>query len=115
MWCPSEMMQHTSFSRHANPWTAGDGLVETSLQPFMNYHMKGEASSVKPSSSESHSDSSELAKADVETREGSENARTTVMLRNLPDNYTRDMLIDFLETNGFGDAYDFLYLPIDFR
>jgi len=115
MWLPSDMMQHTSLSPHANPWTAGDGPVETSLQPFINHHMKGKSSSVKVSRSESHSDSSELAKADVETREGSENARTTVMLRNLPDNYTRDMLIDLLETEGFGDAYDFLYLPIDFR
>jgi len=52
---------------------------------------------------------------DAETREGSENAHTTVMLRNLPNNYTRAMLIEMLETEGFGDAYDFLYLPIDFR
>merc|ERR1719492_308602 len=115
MWLPSDMMQQRSLSSHARPWTAGDGPVETNLQPFINHHMKGKSSSVKVSRSESHSDSSELAKGDVETREGSENARTTVMLRNLPDNYTRDMLIDLLETEGFGDAYDFLYLPIDFR
>merc|ERR550532_1895913 len=54
-------------------------------------------------------------KADAATREGLENVRTTVMLRNLPNNYTRAMLIDMLETEGFGDTYDFLYLPMDFR
>merc|ERR1712113_672367 len=49
-------------------------------------------------------------KADAETREGSEDSRTTVMLRNLPNNYTRAMLIELLEAEGFGDTYDFLYL-----
>lgn len=41
--------------------------------------------------------------------------RTTVMLRNLPNNYTRSMLIDLLEREGFAGQFDFLYLPIDFR
>merc|ERR1719323_2956437 len=81
------MVQCTSLSSHAKPWC----------------------------SSEAGSDSSGVTKADTETREGSEESRTTVMLRNLPNNYTRAMLIDMLETEGFGEAYDFLYLPIDFR
>jgi len=41
--------------------------------------------------------------------------RTTVMLRNLPNNYTRAMLVELLESNGFGGTYNFLYLPIDFK
>merc|ERR1719422_328537 len=93
---------------------AFDGLVETS--PDKNHHsgnMRVEARSVKVCSSEAGSRG--LAKADDETREGLESARTTVMLRNIPNNYTRAMLIDLLETEGFGDAYDFLYLPIDFQ
>lgn len=40
--------------------------------------------------------------------------KTTVMLRNLPNNYTRSMLIHLLDDHGFLGKYDFLYLPIDF-
>merc|ERR1719191_2149161 len=39
---------------------------------------------------------------------------TTVMLRNIPNRYTRDMLIDRLN-QGYEGKYDFVYLPIDFN
>ncbi|CAE7570339.1 ML1 [Symbiodinium natans] len=40
--------------------------------------------------------------------------RTTVMMRNLPNNYTRSMLLQLLDSHDFAGQYDFLYLPIDF-
>jgi hypothetical protein len=40
--------------------------------------------------------------------------RTTVMLKNIPNNYSRDMLMDLLTAQGFKGCFDFLYLPIDF-
>jgi hypothetical protein len=40
--------------------------------------------------------------------------RTTVMLRNLPLNYTREMLLSLIDSMGFAGTYDFAYLPIDF-
>lgn len=40
---------------------------------------------------------------------------TTVMLRNLPNNYTRAMLCELLDSEGFARQYDFMYLPIDFK
>ncbi|VVB13654.1 unnamed protein product [Arabis nemorensis] len=52
---------------------------------------------------------------------------TTVMLRNIPNKYTREMMIEVLDKHceeankkekdeGFPiSAYDFLYLPVDFR
>jgi len=41
--------------------------------------------------------------------------RSTVMLRNLPNNYTRAMLLELLNQEGFAGLYDFVYLPIDFK
>jgi hypothetical protein len=40
---------------------------------------------------------------------------TTLMLRNLPNQYTRDMLVDMLNTEGFARKYNFVYVPIDFK
>ncbi|CAJ1392500.1 unnamed protein product [Effrenium voratum] len=69
------------------------------------------------------------AKAEAEVRSESESERsnksssgvnldqsahTTVMLRNLPNNYTRDMFLALLDEQGLGNAYDFVYLPCDF-
>lgn len=41
--------------------------------------------------------------------------RTTLMLRNLPNDYTRDMVKDLLDSCGFVGSFDFLYLPVDFH
>jgi len=40
--------------------------------------------------------------------------RTTVMLRNLPNNYTATMVLQMLDDEGFAGLYDFFYLPMDF-
>jgi len=42
-------------------------------------------------------------------------AKTTLMLRNVPNNYTRDMLLELLDGEGFKGEYDFVYLPMDFK
>jgi hypothetical protein len=39
---------------------------------------------------------------------------TTVMLRNIPNKYTREMLVEQLNRD-FNGRYDFMYLPIDFK
>ncbi|CAC9696309.1 RNA-binding protein mei2 homologue, putative [Plasmodium sp. DRC-Itaito] len=39
---------------------------------------------------------------------------TTVMLRNIPNKYTQNMLMDVINEH-FKGLYDFFYLPIDFR
>lgn len=46
---------------------------------------------------------------------GSHGGLTTVMLRNLPNRYTRAMLLEMLDEEGFAGKYDFVYLPIDFK
>lgn len=41
---------------------------------------------------------------------------TTAMIRNLPNKYTRDMLVERLNhAPGLKGSFDFLYLPIDFK
>jgi RNA recognition motif-containing protein len=40
---------------------------------------------------------------------------TTLMLRNIPNDYNRAMLLELLDAHGLDGRYDFLYLPIDFR
>jgi len=41
--------------------------------------------------------------------------RTTVMFRNVPNDYTRDTLMKMLDEEGFEGKYNFIYLPVDFR
>ncbi len=40
---------------------------------------------------------------------------TTLMLRNLPNDYTRAMLLELLDSSDLAGEYDFAYLPIDFN
>mmetsp|Transcript_49371 Transcript_49371/g.107514 ORF Transcript_49371/g.107514 Transcript_49371/m.107514 type:complete len:287 (+) Transcript_49371:45-905(+) len=41
--------------------------------------------------------------------------RCTVMLGNIPNKYTQNVLLLELERMGFADSYDFFYLPVDVR
>eukprot|EP00927_Polykrikos_kofoidii_P030373 TRINITY_DN26136_c0_g1_i2.p1 TRINITY_DN26136_c0_g1~~TRINITY_DN26136_c0_g1_i2.p1 ORF type:complete len:383 (+),score=48.17 TRINITY_DN26136_c0_g1_i2:106-1254(+) len=41
--------------------------------------------------------------------------RTTVMLRNVPTTFSRDILLELLRNKGFGGLFDFVYLPMDFK
>ncbi|CAE7215450.1 ML3 [Symbiodinium pilosum] len=61
---------------------------------------------VQPKAKPSHKKKTQLAK---------QVDRTTVMLRNLPNNYTREMFLALLDNQGFAGRYDFVYLPCDFR
>lgn len=40
--------------------------------------------------------------------------KTTVMFRNVPNDYTRSMFMAMLDDEGFFGKFDFVYLPIDF-
>jgi len=40
---------------------------------------------------------------------------TTVIVRNIPVEYSRQMFLDLLDSRGFAGAYDFVYLPRDFQ
>jgi len=62
--------------------------------------------------------SSEVAKAAkcvASPKQEEEDTRTTLILRNIPNNYTRDVLVALLDAEGFKDDYSFVYLPTDFK
>lgn len=40
--------------------------------------------------------------------------RTTLMIKNIPNKYTKDMLLNLIDVN-FKNKYDFFYLPMDFN
>lgn len=57
---------------------------------------------------------SSAAEQQPRTKADQVESRTTVMLRNMPNNYTRAMLLALLDEEGFAGKYDFLYIPFDF-
>jgi hypothetical protein len=44
-----------------------------------------------------------------------DNTRTTVMMRNLPYECTREVLIGVLQDHGYTGMFNLLYLPVDFK
>merc|ERR1719401_2335316 len=40
---------------------------------------------------------------------------TTLMLRNIPNNYEPDRMLELLDAEGFVGQYDFVFLPRDFK
>lgn len=49
------------------------------------------------------------------TEDGEGDDRTTLMFRNLPNNYNRSAFLDMLDSEGFRIDYSFVYLPTDFK
>eukprot|EP00929_Paragymnodinium_shiwhaense_P099576 TRINITY_DN612_c1_g1_i1.p1 TRINITY_DN612_c1_g1~~TRINITY_DN612_c1_g1_i1.p1 ORF type:complete len:628 (+),score=171.07 TRINITY_DN612_c1_g1_i1:132-2015(+) len=60
-----------------------------------------------------------LAEAQAEEAEGAVDRgdipQTTVMLRNLPDGYSRNMVSEILAEEGMGKKVNFVYVPMNFR
>jgi hypothetical protein len=53
---------------------------------------------------------------DLEAVENGKDTRTSLMVRNIPNKYTQQMLLAEFAENGHGPGkIDFFYLPIDFK
>ncbi|XP_028548605.1 protein MEI2-like 2 isoform X2 [Dendrobium catenatum] len=63
---------------------------------------------------ESELDSKKQFQLDLDRIINGEDTRTTLMIKNIPNKYTREMLLAAIDENHKG-TYDFLYLPIDFK
>lgn len=61
-------------------------------------------------------ESSEVAKYDInlENIRNKNDVRTTLMIKNIPNKYDQDMLLNAINIRHNG-TYDFFYLPIDFK
>lgn len=64
--------------------------------------------------SNNHGNSNSKFTLDIEKVISSEDNRTALMIRNIPNKYNQRMLLSALEDNHRGH-YDFIYLPIDFK
>jgi hypothetical protein len=85
----------------------GDGFDNVSISSSFG---------VEPTSA--GSTSFESSSGDEDIAEGEPNSQslpTTIMMRNIPNNMTRTMLLDLVNAEGFVGSYDFLYLPVDFK
>lgn len=66
-------------------------------------------------------DNTEATPASIEEVAGvtrssrNEDNRTTLMLRNLPNDYNREMFLDMLDLECLAGEYDFVYFPMDFK
>jgi hypothetical protein len=63
----------------------------------------------------SESLSTSAANSDAEILSDSDSERTTVIIKGLPEAYTRDMFTMLLDSNGFRTCYDFVYVPHRFE
>jgi hypothetical protein len=52
---------------------------------------------------------------DAENNWDSSTPKTTLMLRNIPNCYSRTLLLELLDERGFKGSYNLVYLPIDFN
>lgn len=97
---------NTSQAPRATGALSGKGIA----RPVGRQPMEAGASSQwHPDQLRTHS--SVDSSADVEEAQD----RTTVMLRNLPNQYTRTMLLNLIDSGGFAALYDFVNLPVDFK
>jgi len=83
----------------------------SSKQADIDAYSSGMASSTVAASDADSVVSISSGDEDVEVRSGK--PKTTMMLRNIPNSFTRAMLADKLDKAGFRGSYDFVYLPID--
>jgi len=68
-----------------------------------------------PQIPDKHQDNRHLM-LDIEAVETGQDARTSLMVRNIPNKYTQQMLLSEFTENGHGPGViDFFYLPIDFK
>jgi len=96
------------FQRSSAPVRLAPGLEMHSRRKYCP--SEGGASSTALPSDSSDAEVIEFHDEDGDGRQ----RRTTVVMRNLPKQYNRDMLVSLLDSEGFAGTYGLVYLPIAF-
>ncbi|OIW02848.1 hypothetical protein TanjilG_29624 [Lupinus angustifolius] len=68
----------------------------------------------RPDNNGNQIDSKKQYQLDLDKIMKGEDTRTTLMIKNIPNKYTSNLLLAAIDENHKG-SYDFLYLPIDFK
>lgn len=107
----------SEFQPGAEQWHGGQGVDQwQSQEPYWHVVQVPMASELSHDTSQGAApSSSNQGPVQAHGASSAEGVRTTVMLRNLPTQYDRTMLMQLLDSEGFAGLYDFVYLPIDFR
>lgn len=113
-------MSDTEFLLPETPTSQASGAAEKDLDDVMsNVSTRAadtsEDEAESPAGEETVRRSPSLCWADESEDDAVEIEKTTVMLRNVPYNVSRDAVVKMMDDAGFNGLYDFIYLPIDFR
>ncbi|XP_052180348.1 protein MEI2-like 6 [Diospyros lotus] len=105
------------------PQREGPGRNDEELPPGCRKMIKVTWKPKEPGRGEEPETSASLNKHQI-LAVGSSDAKTTVMIKNIPPQMDRNMLLEFLDKHcmaenqkagdGAASAYDFVYLPLDF-
>merc|ERR1712084_189570 len=94
------------------------GIADRSLMKQKRVHFCNQSCDVSPTASTTAS-TDEFSEAgesnDDETIMDHHEFRTTVMMRNIPNEYTRADLLGLIDRENFIALYDLVYMPVDFQ
>lgn len=102
--------------RHvAEETTAADSVKKGSTGRAATQTVSSEKAPVAPGRVLKSATGTSDAVSVTESAPAEHKPKTTIMLRNLPNDYTRAMVLELFDSAGFNGAYDFVYVPVDFR
>jgi len=111
-WAPDQFAAMGYGQHEAGQHKAGNSILNQ-----VPKHKTSPKTSPKADRTSAPSIKQEVPKASVSTIAvgAVKETRSTVMLRDLPEAYSRSRLLKLLEAQGFFGRFDFVYLPVDFK
>jgi hypothetical protein len=101
-----------------NAFDGSKGIADRSLMKQKRVHFFNHSCDASPTASTTASADgfSEAGESnDDEAIMDHDEFRTTVMMRNIPNEHTRADLLGLIDQEGFHGLYDLVYMPVDFK